>query len=214
MRLLFIGDADRYRVATSGSGPEGSSSLFLSATLPGISEPNACDAVIVPAEALASIPFPLAWPVFASGPARLMDEAFAFGCADYLREPWDAVELEARARARLPLTLRTAAGLLRLRGSILEGPLGAKRLRPRSAALLAMLMCNAGRPVPKTALALVLGPRSTVGRSVDMRMSRLRACLWKVGGPAVARQLRSERGASNREGAYWLSESLNDEADR
>jgi CheY-like chemotaxis protein len=119
-------------------------------------------------------------PVIAHGPAGLMRAAFLAGCSDYLREPWTPEELALRAQAAL--SRRRACwefpwGEARLERDELRTPGGRAVLTHHEAVILRALLRQRGRPVPRTALACLLGGGSREGvesRRIDVQISALR----------------------------------------
>jgi CheY-like chemotaxis protein len=131
-------------------------------------------------------------PVIAHGPSSLMRAAFLAGCSDYLREPWTPEELALRAQAAL--SRRRACwefpwGEARLKRDELYTPGGRAVLTHHEAVILRALLRQRGRPVPRTALACLLGVGNRAGgksregagsstsvesRRIDVQVSALR----------------------------------------
>ena len=118
-------------------------------------------------------------PVIAHGPAALMRAAFLAGCADYLREPWTPEELALRAQAAL--SRRRACwdfpwGEARFEGDTLCAPGGSAAFPHSQAVLLRALLRRRGQPVPRAALASLLGAgaRKAGSRSIDVHLSAVR----------------------------------------
>lgn len=118
--------------------------------------------------------------VIAHGPAGLMRGAFLAGCIDYLREPWTPEELELRAEAAIA---RQGAcwvfpwGELRIDGGELSTPGGRTPLTHHESIILHALLRQRGRPVPRAALACLLGGNAAGkagSRSIDVHVSALR----------------------------------------
>ena len=194
MRILFVGDGEDYAKATEGSWQDMPGSLFLAPELPTAAECGDLDAMILPVAAfLRHAPGIHPCIVLASGPSDLIGEAFAAGCADYLREPWAPDELFARVRLRGGRRFDAGGSKLVLKDGILTGCKGCRRLDPAAIAALALLSANQGRLVPREALASVMGIASRGDRAVDMRISRLRAVLGFTAGPESSGALRAGR---------------------
>ncbi|HUW69668.1 MAG TPA: hypothetical protein VMX33_05495 [bacterium] len=153
----------------------------------------------MPALGFLAIPFsPHAVPVIASGPISMMADCFECGCADYLLEPWTETELFARAMARTTPRLELEQGRIQAGPGRITGPLGAARLNDASYRLLVVLHLNRGRAVPRQAIACCVcqDPKAAPpgGRSIDMRVARLRAILRSVGAIESARSIQGHRG--------------------
>ena len=118
-------------------------------------------------------------PVIAWGPASMLRAAYLLGCADYLRDPWEPVELAVRA---LAVAGREGAkevfpwGSARFQGDFLELPGGSAALTHHEALILHALMRSRGSPVPRETLHLLAGgnPRAVVKRSVDAQVASVR----------------------------------------
>ncbi len=119
-------------------------------------------------------------PVIAHGPAGLMRSAFLGGCADYLRDPWTPEELALRAQsaiARAHACFEFPWGEARLEGHGLCTPGGRAPLSHHEALILRALLRQRGRPVPRAALACLLGSgalRGAGSRRIDVHVSALR----------------------------------------
>lgn len=118
-------------------------------------------------------------PVIAHGPAGLLRSAFLAGCADYLREPWTPDELAFRAQAafqRQRTRYEFAWGELCFEGDTLRAPGGAALLPHGQAVLLRALLRRRGQPVPRAALASLLGAgaRKPGSRAVDVHLAAVR----------------------------------------
>ena len=135
------------------------------------------DLVVMPAERLDSS-VALAAPVIAWGPAGLLRAAFLHGCVDYLREPWTAEELLVRADAALsrrPSRFEFPWGTVRWDGDALHTPRGPVALTRRQSVILHALLRRRGQPVPREALAALLGAGAARGsRRVDVHISAIR----------------------------------------
>jgi hypothetical protein len=131
---------------------------------------------------------PDAPPVVAFGSPELLRGAFLAGCGDYLREPWDADELEARL-LRLAL-LRGDRSPSRFGPYVLEGrrlrlPDGREELLSAHEAVVAgLLLANRGEVVSRRALSYALwGMVRGRSRAVDMHISGLRK---KIGRDSIS----------------------------
>jgi len=117
--------------------------------------------------------------VIAFGPGEHLRAAFLAGCADYLKEPWDLVEVEARLDRVLYARTETAGAAW---GFVLEGrelrlPDGRSvRLSAHEAVVAGLLFANRGVIVSRRALAFALWGRipPETSRAVDMHVSGLR----------------------------------------
>ncbi len=170
-------------------------SLFFCGGVPAMTELTGFDAIVVPALRL------LAWPrltipvqLIASGPADLAGECYEAGCSDFIRTPWTESEIFARVSAHTRKRLKLGSSGATLTGSQLVGPAADVELGEVAYRMLVLLADNEGRSVPRAALASLLPIASRTGRSVDMRMSRLRAALRSAGACDVADSLRCEHG--------------------
>ena len=102
-------------------------------------------------------------PVIAYGSAGWLRSAFLAGCSDYLREPWTPEELALRAQAALRRQgsrWEFPWGEVRLEGGDLLTPGGRTTLTYRQSVILRALLRERGRPVPRSALACLLGGRN------------------------------------------------------
>jgi CheY-like chemotaxis protein len=119
-------------------------------------------------------------PVIAHGPAALMRGAFLAGCADYLRDPWTPEELALRAHAAISRQVAGGEfpwGGMRIDGDELHTPGGRAALTHHEAVILRALLRQRGRPVPRAALACLLGGgalRVAASRRIDVHISALR----------------------------------------
>jgi hypothetical protein len=118
-------------------------------------------------------------PVIAYGPAGLLRAAFLAGCVDYLRDPWTPEELALRAQSAL--SRRSGCwdfpwGEARFEGDTLCTPGGSAPFPHSEAVLLRALLRRRGQPVPRVALASLLGAaaRKAGSRSVDVHLSAVR----------------------------------------
>ena len=119
-------------------------------------------------------------PVVAHGPASMMRGAILAGCTDYLKEPWTPQELELRVNAvlsRQGSRWELPWGEVRLEGSELRTRGGGMALTYHQAVILRALLRQRGQPVPRVALACLLGGGGTgnaASRSIDVHISALR----------------------------------------
>jgi two-component system phosphate regulon response regulator PhoB len=141
------------------------------------------DLVVVPANRPGH-PAPGSPPRIATGPASLMRAALLAGCADYLREPWTPEELALRAEgvlARQVSRLQFPWGAARWDGDRLRTPRGTVELTRRQAVILRALLRHRGEPVPRAALAGLLGPGAgRRSRRVDVHVSAIRRLVRAV----------------------------------
>lgn len=132
----------------------------------------------------AAAPFLLAF-----GSGESLRSAFLAGCDDYLREPWDPEELEARVlrlvrhrgRGRAP-----AGDDYELDGRTMRLPDGREvRLSAHEAVVADLLFTNRGVVVSRRALSFALWGRVIEGpsRAIDVHVSALRR---KLGRPAIS----------------------------
>jgi hypothetical protein len=131
-------------------------------------------------------------PVIAHGPPSLMRAAFLSGCSDYLREPWTPEELALRAHAvlsRQRTRWEFPWGDARLERDKLHTPRGYAVLTHHEAMILRALLRQRGRPVPRAALACLLGGTRSQGagkhgsaqsRRIDVQISALRQRVREV----------------------------------
>ncbi len=196
MNLLFLGDEEELdRLTVAGEG-ESLPPFVFGSRLPAPPGPWDVDAAVVPADRfILECQGPFMVPVFACGGPDLVEEAFESGCTDYLRVPWSAAELLSRFKAARGRFSRLPDGGLRIEGDRLEGEAGEAKLPPGCLALLDILVANCGWPVPRETLRMALGIAPGEGRSVDMRVARLRAALRTAAGTASCPSLRCINGA-------------------
>ena len=163
-------------------------------------EPLAEDVVdlfVVPARQVGGLPRG-GVPVIAHGPAALMRGAFLAGCTDYLKEPWAPEELELRAEAAIARQARCWEfpwGEMRIDGGMLRTSVGQAPLSHRESVILGALLRQRGRPVPRVALACLLGGSAgnTASRSIDVHISALRRRV-RAAIPAAGRFIVCVRG--------------------
>ncbi len=107
------------------------------------------------------------------GDAAELGSAVTYGAVDFLKEPWDATELEFRVeralgnQSLLQGTLKETAGLAE----------GGVTLTEAEERLFRALWVERGRTVSREALGYVVGC-DIKGRAIDMAVSRLRAKLY------------------------------------
>lgn len=133
----------------------------------------------------------LDWPCYlAYGPVSLMEESFARGSADYMREPWALRELRARLLRLLGLAFSAGEIILILKGSSLQAGSSSISLCPMELFLLRLLVRNAPLPITKEALGL---DPNMLARSI----SELRVKLERLE-PGLGRRLHTVRGIGYR----------------
>ena len=154
------------------------------------------DAYVAPARDVAALfandRRPATWlPVIAYGDRSALAEAFAFGCRDFLKEPWDVAELDIRLAA----VLRDVhpAGEVALTGNRLKTAAGDMLLQPNEARILKALLKARGGVVSREVLYYAIwGKIKNPGsRVVDVHVSALRRKLRGVSGLAIT-QVRGE----------------------
>jgi len=164
---------------------EGPLSFFFS---PDLGSSLGCDLIVLPAGLLlegAGADGDV--PRIAYGPASLMADAFAEGCADYLREPWDLEELEARALRFRSWQFRLGEHAYAYSIGRLTGEAGTVTLPEGERRALELLLNRLGRPVPRRAfLRIRRGPGPSGARGPDMTVSRLRSRLARAAGDSRA----------------------------
>jgi Response regulators consisting of a CheY-like receiver domain and a winged-helix DNA-binding domain len=182
------------KASTSGS------EAFLIVNGPSCLDEAPAEVVVMPAEdflllrpnAFASAEF------IAYGPVSLMDEVFALGCGDFLREPWSLPELYARAGRLRRRKLSIGAVKFELDGKRLESSFASISLTEREAQLLCVLLRNAPLPVPKTVLlSLLFNDEQGKDYSLNRCVSSLRRKLDRVD-PSLGRAVRTVRGLGYR----------------
>jgi len=134
-------------------------------------------------------------PLFAYGCEELILESMNSGCADYLREPLDGMELEARARKLFSFRLRLGGALLCCsaeRG--ISSETGQESLTEAEFRLFRVLSLNLNRAVPRAALEYALtGERRPDSRAVDVHIAAIRKKLGRLR-PEAGAALRAVRG--------------------
>lgn len=122
-------------------------------------------------------------PRIAYGPVSLMEDAFAEGCADYLREPWTLEELEARALRFRRVRFRLGDFEYAYSAGILAGAAASVPLPEEERRALELLLHRLGRIVPRAAFLRARGVGPGPGsRGPDMAVSRLRSRLETASG--------------------------------
>ena len=137
------------------------------------------------------------------------DIAFAFlrGCSDYLRAPWNPVELElrmGRVIADRSAKNQFTFGSLTLCDSHVATPFGRIRLNHPELCILKRLIEYRGRPVSREVLAYSIWgkPPAASSRAIDVHVSALRRKLSRLtaagppaeGSPAAESIIRTVRG--------------------
>jgi hypothetical protein len=135
-------------------------------------------------------------PLFAYGSEELILEAMDSGCADYLREPLDGTEIEARVRKLFSFRLRLGDIALSCSAERrLSSDQGQASLTEAEFRLFRILALNLNRPVPRAALDYALkGKRCPRSRSLDVHVASIRKKL-ELFAPGTGAALRSVRGA-------------------
>lgn len=196
MRILFVGNGEEYRASILARENDRPFSLFFCPSLSDALEQGNSDAIVVPALRFLSYP-PLTRtvPLIASGPAELAEPCFEAGCSDFIREPWTGDELQARVAGHTCSGFAFSHEGLRFSGHTLLGPTSEIVLSDAAFSILMLLSANIGQPVPRLAIASLIGARAGDSRSIDMRIARLRTALRSAGAGGMADRLRGSRGA-------------------
>lgn len=196
MKILFVGDEEEY-ASSIQSGESGTPfSLFFCASLDEALDQGAGDAVVIPAlRFLSSPPSPRFVPLIASGPAEVAEACFEARCSDFIRVPWTEDELLARVSGRIRDCVAFNHDGLSISGHRLMGPASEIDLSDGAYSILMLLAHNMGRPVPRIAIASLIGAPAANSRSIDMRVARLRAALRSAGAEGMADRLRCTHGA-------------------
>jgi len=199
VRLLFVGSEVEYFNALESREDGPPFSLFFCPALQKSADVATYDAIIMPALRFLALPSSLhTVPIMASGPISTMAECFEYGCDDYLLEPWTQSELYIRVVARMAPRLELERGHVQAKPGTITGPLGSARLSHASYRVLVLLCLNRGSAVPRQAIACCVCPDANMvtseGRSIDMRMARLRATLRAVGATESAGLIQGHRG--------------------
>lgn len=179
MRVLVIDPGLKH--VEKERNPEGPLSFFFS---PDLGSPVGCDLIVLPAGLLLEgAGADLDALRIAYGPASLMADAFAEGCADYLREPWGMEELEARALRFRTWKFRLGEHSYTYSTGRLAGAADAMTLPEGERRALELLLRRLGRPVPRKAfLRARLGANPSGSRCPDMTVCRLRSRLARTAG--------------------------------
>jgi hypothetical protein len=140
------------------------------------------DCYIVPFAALAGLfnrpERPDTWlPVIAYGDRLVLSDAFARGCRDFLKEPWDLAELDIRlTTVRRSGEFKTAEGELVLVGNRLRAGSEETLLKPNEARILKALLKARGEVVSREVLYYAIWGtvKNASSRVVDVHVSALR----------------------------------------
>jgi hypothetical protein len=178
MRILIVRDAEESGSSAEEGEPEGFPFLFIRRVgLQGLVLPlPQADLHVLPAPfylelEAASCPNP----VFAQGREVYIAEAFAKGCADFLRSPWGIPELAARAGRFWRIRLRLEGEELMLAGRTISSRFGGALLTEGEYRLFRILALNLAEPVPRGALLMTLyGCETEASRAADVHISALR----------------------------------------
>lgn len=149
--------------------------------------PHEVDLVMVPADRCAECLDPAedaddAPAYLAYGDAGYLASCVLRGCSDFLKDPWDAEELEFRlGRFARPPEFAVAGTRIRLETTRLVSEHGATAITPAEHAILQTLARRPGRIVTRAALFYaVWGAEGGSSRLVDVYISRLRRRLGEV----------------------------------
>lgn len=186
MRILFVGDEGEYKEALERREDGSPFSLLFSDKIPVNPESVSIDAVLVPALKLLSQPAACRSVLIACGTAGLVQECFDAGCHDFIREPFTEAELYARVKAKTRRRLEFNFYMVVAEDGRLSGPSGSARLDDGYYSILALLANNPHKPIPREAIAAILGISANSSRAIDMRISRLRGMLRGVGASNLA----------------------------
>jgi len=196
MRILFVGNGEEYSAAILKRENDGPFSLFFCPSLSDALERGNSDAIVIPAlRFLTYPPLTRTVPLIASGPAELAEPCFEAGCSDFIREPWTGDELQARIAGHTCGKFAFSHEGLRISGHTLSGPTADIVLSDAAYSILTLLSANLGQPVPRLAIASLIGVRAGDSRSIDMRIARLRKALRSAGAGGMADRLRGTQGA-------------------
>jgi hypothetical protein len=116
-------------------------------------------------------------PVIAYGDRLVLGEAFAFGCRDFLKDPWDLSELDIRIDSvRRASAVEAAAGGLTLVGNRLQGGDAVVLLKPNEARIIKALLKARGEVVSREVLYYAIWGtvKNSSSRVVDVHISALR----------------------------------------
>ena len=146
-------------------------------------------------------------PAIAYGSADMAFSCFEEGAADFMREGWTMLELEARLYRLWQPKLVAKDGFIALRGDILirEGgrlidSVSSLRLTPTESALLRRFLAAPGRVVAPESLVLPGASPHAATRAQGMVVSRLKAKLSRLE-PGLGECIRSVRGV----GHLWIN---------
>ena len=196
MRVLFVGSEEKSATSIQSRENGEPFSLFFYPSLFEALEHDDSDAVVIPAARFLSGPCLERYvPLIASGKAELAEDCFEAGCSDFIREPWTEDELHARISHHASSARAFNHYGLRIVGHTLIGPAAKVALSADACNILLLLAANAGQPVPKMAIASLIGVRASNSRSIDMRMARIRTSLRSAGAGFMADRLRGTHGA-------------------
>lgn len=174
-------------------------SIFLqpSPAEPGAWAPPPADLYLLPASLFLDLePERRPEPLFAYGGKELILETMSSGCADYLREPLEVEDLEARALRLFSFKLRLGGGSLFCSAERkLAAEAGEVALTEAEFRLFRILALNLNRPVPRPALDYALrGSRLPASRAVDVHIASVRRKLSALL-PGAGACLRASRGS-------------------
>jgi len=196
VRLLFVGNEEEYAASIAAREDGRPFSLFFCTALSEALEQHHFDALVIPAlKFLSAPPRSRYLPLVASGPAELAEPCFESGCSDFIRVPWTESELYARISSHTSRCLTFFQAGIKIAGHRLIGPMAEIALSDDAYSILMLLADNCGRPVPKVAIASLIGIAPQSGRSIDMRIARLRTALRSAGARELADGLRCLHGA-------------------
>jgi len=157
------------------------------------------DVLVVSAPLLidSSIPAIRCMPSIAYGPASYLRSCYLAGCDDFLKEPWDVVELSFRVERLLsvPGERLLPSGIQLALGNLI-GPRGHAELSHPELLILRMLARVPGEVVPRDALHYVVwGQIRKDSRAIDVYVSNIRKKLRAVsGGRTRPVRIRAVRG--------------------
>lgn len=196
MRILFVGNEEEYAALIQTRENGIPFSLFFYPSLPDAQEQVNADAILMPAlKFLSSATGSRYIPLIVSGLANLAETCFEAGCSDFIREPWTEDELQARVVHHSHKNLTLNHDGLRISGHTLIGPISEIVLSNDAYSILKLLVDNRGQPVPRMAIASLVGVHTPDSRSIDMRIARLRNALRSTGAGDLAKRLRCSHGS-------------------
>ncbi len=186
MTIRILADREPYASFADVHASErmkGPSGPFIISTGPIPDEEPPPDLIAMPVEEFLAMP-PVRRSgsvVFAYGGVSGMEEAFALGCLDYLREPWSLRELTARAGKLASPRLCFRGIEISLIRDHLNSPCASVRLSEGERRLARLLILNAGYPVPREALGFAIqGNTPTKTHAIENQISSLRAKLDQI----------------------------------